>query len=204
VLTVPNSIKEPADTVDLRTRAVSRLSGHAKAVAQESAVAAFGVLHELAASPATAADALALLHELQVHQVEVELQAEELRASRAEQESSLRRQIQLYDAMPVGCFTIDPVGTMHELNLRGAALLESTRDALVGQSLYGFVTRESAQLLRSQLSQAGVAHGAQPCSLQLNRRTGDPQVVHAAVNTDPAGNTFLVTLMDAGQARSSR
>ncbi len=201
---MPNSTSGSGNPADLRTRAVLQLTGHTPAGAHEGAAAAFGVLHELASSPATAADALALLHELQVHQVEVELQAEELRASRAELESSLQRQVQLYDAMPVGCFTIDLVGTLHELNLAGAALLESAREALVGQSLYSLLTPESAQLLRLQMTRVSVGHGAQACSLQLMRRKGDPHVVHATVNADPGGPTFLVALMDAGLGGRAR
>ena len=197
---MPNSTSRSGNPADLRTRAVSRLTGRSPDGAHQGAAAAFGVLHELASSPSTAADALALLHELQVHQVEVELQAEELRASRAELESSLQRQVQLYDAMPVGCFTVDLVGTLHELNLPGAALLESERerDALVGQSLCSFLTPESANLLRLQLSRVSVGRDAQACSLQLTRRIGDPRVVRATFNADPGGRIFLVALMDGG------
>jgi len=201
---VPNSTSRSGNPADLRTRAVSQLTGRPPDGAHQGAAAAFGVLHELASSPSTAADALALLHELQVHQVEVELQAEELRTSRAELESSLQRQIQLYDAMPVGCFTVDLVGTLHELNLPGAALLESERDALVGQSLYSFFTPESAQLLRLQLTHVSVGREALACSLQLARRMGDPQVVHATFNADPGGRTFLVALMGTGLGGRAR
>jgi len=74
----------------LRLRAASRLPGAAGAKgAAGGATDALAVLHELASSPATAADALALLHELQVHQIELQLQDEELRRSRAELESAL-------------------------------------------------------------------------------------------------------------------
>lgn len=194
---MPNSTSGSGNPADLRSRAVSQLTGCLPASAHQGAAAAFGVLHELASSPSTAADALALLHELQVHQVEVELQAEELRSSRAELESSLQRQVQVYDAMPVGCFTVDLVGTLHELNLPGAALLESDRDGLLGLSLCGFLTSESAQLLRLQLTRVSGGHAAQACSLQLVRRKGDPQVVHAAFSADPGGQRVLVALMDA-------
>lgn len=197
---MPNSTSGTGNLADLRARAVSQLTGRAPDGSHQGAAAAFGVLHELASSPSTAADALALLHELQVHQVEVELQAEELRVSRAELESSLHRQTQLYDAMPVGCFTVDLVGTLRELNFPGAALLESNRDALLGQgqSLCSFLTPESAQLLRLQLARLSVGRDAQACSLQLARRTGDPHVVHATFAADPDGPTFIVALMDAG------
>ena len=77
--TAPNS-----PPIDLRSRAVSMLTAQrVPASRPPSASEALKVLHDLAASPATAADALALLHELQVHQVELDLQAEALRESRA-------------------------------------------------------------------------------------------------------------------------
>jgi molybdenum cofactor biosynthesis enzyme len=87
---------EPARLADLRSRAAARLKGPAAAKGTAAAAAdALGVLHALASSPETAADALAMLHELQVHQVELELQAQELRESRAELEAALRRQLEL-------------------------------------------------------------------------------------------------------------
>jgi len=73
---------------DLRSRAVVHLNGP-DARAHAGASAAFGVLYELASSPSTAPDALALLHELQVHQVEVDLQDEELRHARVEFNSTI-------------------------------------------------------------------------------------------------------------------
>jgi hypothetical protein len=88
----------PEQLSNLRHRATSRLSAGAGATrAPVSASNALAVLHDLASSPETAADALALLHELQVHQVELDLQADELRESRAGLETALRRQTDLYD-----------------------------------------------------------------------------------------------------------
>jgi len=156
------------------------------------------VLHELASSPSTAADALALLHELQVHQVELDLQAEELRASRLELEAALRRQIQLYESAPVGCFTIDLGGALRELNLAGAALLGCERDALLGQSLSGFLAPYSARALRTMLASVSAGHHGEACELQLIRREGGSRKVYATVDADPAGSAFLVALMDAG------
>ncbi len=87
---------------DLRLSALKRLTGQAGShETRLDASAAFGVLYELASSPSTAASALALLHELQVYQVELELQDEELRRSRAELEATLMRQVQIYDFAPV-------------------------------------------------------------------------------------------------------
>jgi hypothetical protein len=74
---------------DLRRRALAQLRVPAGShEARLNSSAALGVLHELASSPSTAEAALALLHELQVHQVELDLQDEELRRSRAELEAT--------------------------------------------------------------------------------------------------------------------
>ncbi|EWS65555.1 hypothetical protein Y695_01185 [Hydrogenophaga sp. T4] len=77
----------------LRERATTKLTnGMRSDLSRASTSEAMAVLFKLASSPSTAGDALALLHELQVHQVEVEMQHEELRCSRVELESDLIRQ----------------------------------------------------------------------------------------------------------------
>lgn len=189
---------EPRGQADLRLRAVSKLTGRSPVGAHQSASAALGVLHELASSPATAADALALLHELQVHQIELDMQAEELRASRAELEAALHRQIELYDGAPVGCFTVDPGGALHELNSTGADLLGSPREALLGQSLVGFLEPDSASALQGLLRRVSDGGPAGDCTARLALRGAKSQAVYATAQSDPAGNNFLVAFMAAG------
>lgn len=183
--------------VTLRVRALQHLSGPSatKDVAV-SAAAALGVLHELASSPATAADALTLLHELQVHQVELELQAEELRNSRAELEVALQRQVQIYDAAPVGYFTVDRRGVLHELNLPGAALLGSDRDKLLGRGLDAFLAPHSARALQAMLARIDKGNRVEAGALELATRESASHVVQASVRADPAGARYFVVLMD--------
>lgn len=183
--------------VTLRVRALQRLSGRSapKDVAV-SASAALGVLHELASSPATAEDALALLHELQVHQIELELQAEELGNSRAELEATLQRQVQIYDAAPVGYFTVDRRAVLHELNLPGATLLGSDRDTLLGRSLDDFLAPHSARALQAMLAQIDEGNRVEAGALELAARNGASHVVQASVRADPAGGRYFVVLMD--------
>ena len=184
---------------DLRLRALARLNGHsAPAGAGASAAAALGVLHELASSPSTASKALALLHELQVHQVELEMQAEELRSSRADLEADLVRQTQLYDFAPVACFTVERDTTLCELNLAGAQLLGAGREALCGRALDNFVAPHSGQALHSMLTRVAEGHHEEVCALQLMAPDGAPKRVHARAHADPAGTRFLLALCETG------
>jgi len=84
-----------------------------------------------------------LVHELRVHQIELEMQNEELEASRAELELGLARYADLYDFAPVGYVTLDGGGAIKKMNLAGARLLGQDRARLVGGQFGFFVSPES-------------------------------------------------------------
>ena len=73
--------------------------------------------------PLTAAATKGLVHELQVHQIELEMQNEELRRTQSELEASRTRYFELYDLAPVGYFTVSENGMILEANTTGAGLL---------------------------------------------------------------------------------
>jgi transcriptional regulator with GAF, ATPase, and Fis domain len=80
-----------------------------------------------------------LVHELEVHQVELEMQNDELRRFQNELELSRNKYAELYDFAPVGYFTFDASGIIIEANLTGASLLESERDALINSPFTKFI-----------------------------------------------------------------
>ena len=84
-------------------------------------------------------EALRLIHELQVHQIELEMQNEELRRAQDQLEASHARYFDLYDLAPVGYFTVDEQGTILEANLTAAKLLGIERGTLLAQPLTRFV-----------------------------------------------------------------
>jgi PAS domain S-box-containing protein len=185
----------------LRSRAVAHLKGRD---AQVDASTALGVLYQLASSPSSAPHALALLHELQVHQVEVDLQDEELRRSRAELETSLNRQVQLYDHAPVGYFTLDINAVLRELNETGAAMLGLERDVLRGRSLDSFLTAEGASILRAMLGR--LAEGAPTEFADLALRStpdGQTRCIHASACLDPAGGGYLIGLIGVSAKKTT-
>jgi PAS domain-containing protein len=184
---------------DLRSRAASRLTGKAATIGPPASAAdALTVLHALASSPDTALDALTLLHELQVHQVELELQAQELHESRTELESALRRQFELYDYQPVGCFTIDPRMVVHELNQTGADMLGIGREDAYGMQLDACFSAESAGRFRSAVASIDAGARRPSCGLELRPRGEPERPVLASIGADPAANRYLVSLTYTG------
>ena len=103
-----------------------------------------------------------LLHELRVHQIELEMQNEELRRAQEELEASRARYFDLYDLAPVGYFTLSETGMILEANLTAATLLGVARGALVKQPLSHFIFREDQDIYyrhRRQLLETGAPHG---------------------------------------------
>ena len=199
---MPRVLQAPAPT-DLRSRAAGRLTGaDGTEGATSRAVNALAVLHALASSPATASDALTLLHELQVHQVELDLQAEELRESSAELEARLRRQTELCDALPVACLSVDGELVIREANLMGAAMLGVGRDGVAGLRLDACLTADGLRTLRALL--AGMGEGGRTSGmLPWRSGAGLPRPVHAAVGPAPTGGEFLLALMSVEDARGA-
>lgn len=186
---------KPPPTVDLRQRAHAQLrdSNISLPPPGEQASKAMRVLYELAADPHTAPNALALLHELQVHQVELELQADTLQAAHDELASGLARQVQLYDCAPTAYFTIGADTRVWDANLTGAQCLGLARNALIGRRLDGFVAPATGlQTLIARSAQGGGAIAAS--LLHMAPLAGHARTVCASLSADPAGERFLVTL----------
>ena len=98
-------------------------------------------------------DATRLVHELQVHQIELETQNEELARARAESEAALEKYADLYDFAPVGYLTLGKSGAIRSVNFLGASLLGSDRSLLIGHPLATFLTEASRPILAGFLKQ---------------------------------------------------
>jgi PAS domain S-box-containing protein len=84
-----------------------------------------------------------LIHELQVHQLELELQNQTLRQTQQALEVACDEYADLYEGAPVGYFSVESNGTIARANTTGAALLGTSPAALVGQPFHRFVARDS-------------------------------------------------------------
>lgn len=88
-----------------------------------------------------------LLHELQVHMIELAMQNEELKTAHENLEKAKDRYQALYDTAPVCYLTIDRNGMIYEANRTAASLLKVSRDKLIGYYFQSFLERESADSL---------------------------------------------------------
>ena len=115
-----------------------------------------------------------LLHELRVHQIELEMQNEELRRAQEALESSKARYFDLYDLAPVGYFTLSEQGLILEANLTAAGLLGVTRSALVKQPISRFILQEDNDIYYLQRKQLFKTGEPQAYELRMLKKDGDP------------------------------
>ncbi|EGV31019.1 PAS/PAC sensor hybrid histidine kinase [Thiorhodococcus drewsii AZ1] len=118
------------------------MSSHENEQLRQRAEAALREGDEPPEQAITAENAKRLIHELRVHQIELEMQNENLRRAQEALEQSRRRYFDLYDLAPVGYVTLTEHGLIQESNLAAAKLFGVLRSALIGWPLSRFILPE--------------------------------------------------------------
>lgn len=124
-----------------------------------------------------------LLHELQVHQIELEMQNEQLRQSQLELENSREHYVDFYDFAPVGYLTLSAKGLISEINLTGAAMIGVERSKLLNQRFSQFINPEYLDRMYRHLLHAIGTDETQSFELALQRQDGS----HIFVQLDCMG-----------------
>ena len=148
----------PSAADELRRQAEERLDGLSAAAD--------------AASPVPE-DVAAVVHELRVHQIELEMQNEELRRAQLELQASREKYFELFDLAPVGYLTLSDKSIVGDANLTAARLLGVERQLLVGQPFTAFIfapDQDVYYLHQRMLEQTGEP---QACELRLRRVGGE-------------------------------
>jgi PAS domain-containing protein len=112
-------------------------------------------------------DTKKLLHELQVHQIELEMQNEELRQANERAEEVLRKYTMLYDFAPMGYFTLDSDGSIVELNFTGAEMLGDKRFSLINSNFKLFVAEVSNSVFNKFFKNVYAGNAKESCELML-------------------------------------
>lgn len=117
--------------------------------------------------PDILADSKKLLHELQVHQIELEMLNEELREANETAETALKKYTMLYDFAPLGYFTIEKDGSISELNFTGAEMLGEKRFSLINSNFGLFISESSQTVYNKFLSKVFTTNIKESCEVML-------------------------------------
>ena len=151
----------------LRQRAEAKLSKHKKSLATET-------------------DSKRLVHELQVHQIELEMQNEELVQARAESEAAHRQYVNLYDFAPVGYFTLARDGAINRVNVAGATLLGVERGELVKRRMGLYVSYEFRLPFNAFIDKVFTSGKNEAYEIELLKGGTAPFWAHLEATTDNA------------------
>jgi PAS domain S-box-containing protein len=174
----------PADDAGLRRRAEERLSEQRKS--QRSG----------AGDPGTAEDTARLVHKHAVHQIELEMQNESLRRIQRELETALERYTELCDSAPVGNLTLQPDGTIRQVNLTAASWLGIERSHLLNRRFSRFVTAGTRSTFEAILTRAFATRATEVGEVRLSIEGRPPLTVQLRAWVSGDGQECRVVLTD--------
>ncbi len=123
--------------------------------------------------PAEDLDSKRLLHELQVHKVELEMQNSEMCHTQEELEISRNKFCKLYDFAPIGFFTFDRLGAIREVNLTGTKMLGLKRQMLLNKPFINFIADPvEKDIFLAHLQDVVHKQGIQCCEIRLAEQGG--------------------------------
>jgi PAS domain S-box-containing protein len=172
----------PLDAAELRSQAETKLSERKK---------------KTETPPATKSDSQRLIHELEVHQIELEMQNEELVQSNAQVKEVLCKYTDLYDSAPIGYFMLARDGAIHQVNLVGANLLGVERGALMKRRFGVFVSARSRTTFSAFLDDVFTSGSNETCEVTLLKDGSAPRFVQIeAITKDGQYEVCHAVVMD--------
>lgn len=159
------------------------------------------------------------IHELRVHQIELEMQNEELRRTQAELDAIRARYFDLYELAPVGYCILSQEGLIQEANLTAVTLLGAARATLLKQPISRFILKDDQDIYylhRKQLLKTGLPHacevrmvklGGQPFWARLTASVADRSEVLAAaegLRAAPSSRLVLVDITERKQVEEEK
>ena len=151
------------------------------------------------------ADPRRLFHELEVHQIELEMQNEELREARVELESALARYTEMFEFAPIGYVTISLDGALHELNHAAARVLGGMRSKLLQRRFESFVAPNHRPLFAGLVQRVLDSEARETAELELLPVDGPPIAVQLlATLLARVEPLILIAVLDVPMQRTER
>jgi diguanylate cyclase (GGDEF)-like protein/PAS domain S-box-containing protein len=142
-----------------------------------------------------------VLHELRVHQIELEMQNEELRRTQLAQEALQARYFDLFDLAPVGYCTVSEQGLIQQANLATATLLGVGRGALAKQPISRFILKEDQDIFYLHRKQLFATGNPQSCELRMRKKDRSQFFAHLAFSAALEANVLRIVLTDVTERK---
>ena len=146
--------------------------------------------------PKTEGDPARLQHDLRVHEVELEMQNEELRRTQAQLKTALQQYTEHYDFAPAGYLTLKPDGTILRANLAAASLLGIECPRLLGRRFEMIVAPGARSAFANLLTRALATQAPQVCEVQLATDDKPPLTIQLRLCSALGGRECGVALTD--------
>ncbi len=137
-----------------------------------------------------------LIQELEIHQIELEMQNEELLLAKEQAEAAAHNCIGLYDFAPLCHFSLSSAGKIIEMNFNGAKLLCKERSELINSSFISIVSTDFDSNFSRFLDQAFRSHSVETCELALITPGDSPSYVYLSGFVHENEDECLVTMID--------
>jgi PAS domain S-box-containing protein len=157
---------------------------------------ALALLHDMSTDPRSASAVVKLLHELQVHQVELDLQHEQLEQSREELTHALGRYVERFDFAPVGYVAADRDGKIIDGNLAAADLFGVEQAALSGRRIDSLVTSETRLALLAMLKRLSNGGSRETCEAKVNGGGGVLRLYQVVATVSPSDQTLMLVFVE--------
>jgi two-component system cell cycle sensor histidine kinase/response regulator CckA len=139
--------------------------------------------------------------ELQIHQIELELQNDQLEHARAKTQKALELYTDLYDFAPSGYFTLDRDGTIQKANLTGSELLGVDRSRLVKRRFERFVAENSRSVFRAFADKVFASQSREACEVMLLRESKSPFYARIEARSFDNGRECRAVVVDITECK---
>lgn len=141
------------------------------------------------------AESLKLIHELEVHKIELEAQNEELIQARHKAQDAINKYTELYEFAPSGYFTLSSDGAIYDLNVCGSQMLGRARSYLLKSRFDFFVSSGSKQVFNLFLKRVFESKVKESCELMLRSKGNLPVYLHlSGIITENGKHCFMIAL----------
>lgn len=141
-------------------------------------------------------DALKLVHELELHQIELEMQNEELRHTRSEAMNSAEKFIELYNFSPAGYVTLSKEGQIIDINQSGSQMLGNEPAKLKNSYFYSYVSDETKEVYKDFLKRVFKTRKKESCDLGLSGINNSQLYGHLTGEITKNGSQCLINIID--------